>query len=268
MTEGNDTYDASRGLCIGSVSCLARYTGKERDAESGLDYFGARYYASSMGRWLSPDWSAKPEPVPYADLSNPQTLNLYSYVHNNPLSSTDPDGHCTDGGNQKGFWWCVFHYSDQDKLSDAKSFFNNNQVTLNGNKVDPSKMTDNQLLQAWQTYNQQWQAIARTGADPFAVMSAGFPTVFRGGTGLEARVGIDIKPDANGMVQPGRGLSVNADASNPNLAKYGGAHEVESIPPELQIVQRGGDPNHYQIEPRQAMTVERFQELLKQVKLK
>ena len=34
-------------------------TGKERDTESGNDYFGARYYASSMGRWLSPDWSAQ-----------------------------------------------------------------------------------------------------------------------------------------------------------------------------------------------------------------
>jgi RHS repeat-associated protein len=35
-----------------------KFTGKERDAESGLDYFGARYYASNMGRWMSPDWSA------------------------------------------------------------------------------------------------------------------------------------------------------------------------------------------------------------------
>ena len=33
------------------------FTGKERDSESGNDYFGARYYASSMGRWMSPDWS-------------------------------------------------------------------------------------------------------------------------------------------------------------------------------------------------------------------
>ena len=39
-------------------------TGKERDTESGNDYFGARYYASSMGRFLSPDWSAKVEPGP------------------------------------------------------------------------------------------------------------------------------------------------------------------------------------------------------------
>ncbi len=71
----------------------SRYTGKERDTESGNDYFEARYYSSSMGRFMSPDWSAKEEPVPYAKLDNPQSLNLYAYVLNNPLTETDPDGH-------------------------------------------------------------------------------------------------------------------------------------------------------------------------------
>jgi len=71
------------------------FTGKERDAESGNDYFEARYYSSAMGRYMSPDWSAKQDPVPYAKLDNPQTLNLYSYVQNNPLSSFDDDGHAT-----------------------------------------------------------------------------------------------------------------------------------------------------------------------------
>ena len=69
------------------------FTGKERDAESGLDYFGARYYASSMGRWMSPDWASNPEAVPYSKLDNPQSLNLYQYVLNNPLSQKDDDGH-------------------------------------------------------------------------------------------------------------------------------------------------------------------------------
>jgi RHS repeat-associated protein len=69
------------------------FTGKERDSESGNDYFGARYYASSMGRFLSPDWSATEDPVPYAKLDDPQSLNLYGYVNNNPLSKTDSDGH-------------------------------------------------------------------------------------------------------------------------------------------------------------------------------
>jgi RHS repeat-associated protein len=70
------------------------FTGKERDAESGNDYFEARYYSSAMGRFLSADWAAKEEPVPYATFDDPQSLNLYSYVRNNPLARTDPDGHC------------------------------------------------------------------------------------------------------------------------------------------------------------------------------
>lgn len=74
-------------------SPVAGFTGKERDQESGLDYFRARFYGSALGRWTSPDWSAKPQPVPYAELTNPQTLNLYTYVQNNPLKGPDVDGH-------------------------------------------------------------------------------------------------------------------------------------------------------------------------------
>ena len=74
-----------------------KFTGKERDSESGLDNFGARYDSSQYGRFMSPDWSATPEPVPYANLDNPQSLNLYSYVQNNPVTNLDADGH-----------WCLF----------------------------------------------------------------------------------------------------------------------------------------------------------------
>ena len=63
------------------------FTGKERDAESGLDYFGARYYGSSMGRFMSPD----PSKLSVL-LTNPQTWNRYSYVYNNPLSLKDENG--------------------------------------------------------------------------------------------------------------------------------------------------------------------------------
>ncbi|MBW8869257.1 MAG: RHS repeat-associated core domain-containing protein, partial [Acidobacteriales bacterium] len=78
------------------------FTGKEHDSESGNDYFPARYYSSSMGRWLSPDWSAQVAPVPYAKLENPQSLNLYSYMLNNPLSGFDPDGHTASCGGDDG----------------------------------------------------------------------------------------------------------------------------------------------------------------------
>ena len=74
-------------LYDGRVRC--RYTGKERDAESGLDYFGARYYGANMGRFMSPDDGTD------VNLNNPQSLNRYAYVHNNPLRNIDPFGHST-----------------------------------------------------------------------------------------------------------------------------------------------------------------------------
>ena len=75
----------------------SRCTGKERDTESGNDYMFARYYNSATGRFLSPDWDAKSDdPVPYAKLDDPQSLNLYSYVLNNPVGRADADGHCVE----------------------------------------------------------------------------------------------------------------------------------------------------------------------------
>jgi RHS repeat-associated protein len=65
-----------------------KFTGKERDAESGLDYFGARYYGSSMGRFTSPD----PKGISIRHLLNPQKFNKYAYVLNNPLNMVDPNG--------------------------------------------------------------------------------------------------------------------------------------------------------------------------------
>jgi RHS repeat-associated core domain len=70
-----------------------KFEGKERDTETGNDEFGARYYSNRFGRWLSADWSAVPVPIPYANLTNPQTLNLYAMVADDPESFADLDGH-------------------------------------------------------------------------------------------------------------------------------------------------------------------------------
>jgi RHS repeat-associated protein len=97
LHQGIDASNSTIVLGLQSTAALnrigSRCTGKERDSESGNDYFGARYYASSMGRFMSPDWSAQVVPVPYAKLGDPQSLNLYAYVRNNPLYMIDPDGH-------------------------------------------------------------------------------------------------------------------------------------------------------------------------------
>jgi len=84
-----------KALGAGADATEHHLTGKERDLESGNDYFGARYYESGIGRWLSPDWASKPTPVPYANLGDPQSLDLYDYLKNNPAATADPDGHAS-----------------------------------------------------------------------------------------------------------------------------------------------------------------------------
>ncbi|MBP8600443.1 MAG: RHS repeat-associated core domain-containing protein [Candidatus Saccharicenans sp.] len=83
-----DPYGGIQKIWENSYSPAMKFSGKERDSESNLDYFGARYYGNYYYRWLSPD------PVINRDaaLSNPQLWNLYAFCHNNPVTYWDPDG--------------------------------------------------------------------------------------------------------------------------------------------------------------------------------
>ena len=76
-----------------------KFTGKERDPETGYDYFGARYYASRTGRFTTTD----PAFTLAENLVDPQRWNRYVYVRNNPLRYTDPDGRCIDGCVVEGY---------------------------------------------------------------------------------------------------------------------------------------------------------------------
>jgi RHS repeat-associated protein len=70
-----------------------KFTGKERDQESSLDYFGARYFSSPQARFTNAD----PKTIPSA-FGNPQAWNKYAYSLNNPLRYTDPDGRSPQEG--------------------------------------------------------------------------------------------------------------------------------------------------------------------------
>ncbi len=82
---GNHAYTAFGEDWGGSVSERRRFTGKERDPNTGLDYFEARYNSSSLGRFMTPD-------ALQGTIANPQTLNRFVYVTDNPLRFTDPTG--------------------------------------------------------------------------------------------------------------------------------------------------------------------------------
>jgi len=66
-----------------------KFTGKERDSESGLDNFGARYDSSQYGRFMTPDPG---NASGLSHMDDPQSWNGYAYARNNPLSYTDPSG--------------------------------------------------------------------------------------------------------------------------------------------------------------------------------
>ncbi len=88
---GEELTTSNRTSALGygaTDNVMHKYTGKERDAETGLDFFGERYFSSAQGRFTSPDaMLAKKE-----WLADPQRWNKYAYVRNNPLRFVDPNG--------------------------------------------------------------------------------------------------------------------------------------------------------------------------------
>jgi RHS repeat-associated protein len=93
--------------CVGD-GVRQQFTQKERDVETGLDYFLARYYSSVQGRFTSPDefkggayefWllgdpsAGEKQALPFGDIRFPQSLNKFQYCFNNPFKFIDPSGH-------------------------------------------------------------------------------------------------------------------------------------------------------------------------------
>jgi RHS repeat-associated protein len=123
LTAGIGIRSASLGY--GSNSVRQKFTGKEKDDETGLHYFLARYYSSVQGRFTSVD----PENAG-ANPELPQTWNGYSYTINNPLTYSDPDGQrvkiCDTNRN------CT-EISDDDA---RKYFFNKQYQNQSGYRID------------------------------------------------------------------------------------------------------------------------------------
>jgi RHS repeat-associated protein len=138
-----------------------KFTGKERDPESGLDNFGARYDSSQYGRFMTPDWSDDPDTVPYGDFNDPRSLNLYSFVRNNPLTLTDPDGH-TCSRDEKGNF-----FGDCSNLGDELVTQSNQSQTPDRVTVSNNELNLMMLQSVGDTLSspRQWADLAKNGLE-------------------------------------------------------------------------------------------------------
>jgi RHS repeat-associated protein len=175
---------------INTCSQNYKFTGKERDTESDLDDFGARYYASTTGRFMSPDEFWKD-----SDVGDPQSWNKYAYARNNPLRYTDPTGEeatVTTSCNQ-GNTTC------QVNVTASIAIYAVNGTTADQLKQAQSAITS-QIDQAWSgsftqngtTYNVTTNVTVQIVGSENAGAQSGAQNV----------IGIDASGTANNHVDP------------------------------------------------------------------
>lgn len=111
---GTGGRTAAQGYSV-SDGVRQKFTQKERDNETNLDYFLARYYSSTQGRFISPDPLSAPA---CAHPNVPQSWNLYTYVLNNPLNLVDPDG----------LMW-IYRYLDKEHTKIGIAWIEGNKIS-------------------------------------------------------------------------------------------------------------------------------------------
>jgi RHS repeat-associated protein len=229
----------------------SRFTGKEGDTESGNDYFGARYYASSMGRFMSPD----PGPFIWRD---PQTLNRYAYTHNNPLKFVDPTGmyFVIDSGNDQARQAISMMLRSNTGRSLVYSIAMDPRPTYvkqgrlpferNGNKVSATKglnesiygNSNGQGVLAGTTVTVDWvnAALSANGSPLFWLILKAYAHEFSHTADKNAAPNWNAADDA--------GKAGDKDA-NGNSCKDGGTECGSAEALALQILAELGDPGAY-----------------------
>ena len=148
-------YDPWGDILSGGTKSKFLYTGQEKDTETNLNYYNARYYSSDMRRFTQPDTIIQ-------DAYSPQTLNRYSYVLNNPLKYTDPTGHITTSSVNPSplsvfLWLTLYSTSPQGQLATktiVKTVLQHNINTAYNTYVHP-------ITQVIGAYNATKTAIAQ-----------------------------------------------------------------------------------------------------------
>ena len=164
--------------CTTAVSrYVLRFTGKERDSESGLDNFAARYNASTMGRFMSPDDFHNDSHV-----GDPQSWNEYAYARNNPLRYTDPTGktatvsaaQCSQDGKtcQITVTASIAIYTNDKNISQDQLNSVANKITSDVDKAWSGSFTQNGV-----TYNVTTSVSVSVSANESAAVGTGAQNV-------------------------------------------------------------------------------------------
>jgi RHS repeat-associated protein len=208
-----------------------RFTGKERDSESGVDFFEARYMSSAQGRFTNSD----PSGAAASSRSDPQSWNMYAYGRNNPLLYVDPDGLifriCDTSGN------CDYNYSDSNfdqNFNNGKGIsFDGQDIYQNGTLIgtyerlsfDDLGLMGNSLFQGMAARRQASNQFiagfavssAAVGAAGGAIAGAGSALPSQGALGLAGKigarllpVGVTLQQFANNIIKWGKDAGGNA----------------------------------------------------------
>jgi len=172
-----------RSALYGTDSPRQRFTGKERDTETGLDYFGARYLSAAQGRFTTVD----PVTITPERMADPQQLNAYAYVRNNPLRLIDPTGEelkCTDTSTTAASLACMGKMQEiagdaADRLSINRETgvvaFNTTSLDLVSN--EGAKLL-NDLITSSKVYGYEEGSTIRTAGGEVSVMTVANLPVF------------------------------------------------------------------------------------------
>jgi RHS repeat-associated protein len=237
-----------------------RYPGQVFDEETGLSYNLHRYYDAATGRYMQAD------PIGLAG-----GWNRFGYVGGDPLNAIDPDGlNAVVALNRIAEVGRGLYY----RYGPAITEFIAGASGVNGAVASPAAI--NPLVAQIPTGVSRILPIVRgisegVESGAFACVSNS-PQLYRGGNGITARLGVDVKAAPDGLIHPfgkngkAQGLSLNLNPHDQFIQRYGGAFPVNSIPGGLQTLQ-SGKPGHYVISPVDPMGFEEYQRLLNKVEL-
>jgi RHS repeat-associated protein len=240
LHQGIDASNSTIVLGLQSTAALnrigSRSTGKERDTESGLDYFGARYYASNMGRWMSPD----PKAPNLKHLFNPQKWNKYNYVLNNPLSNVDPDGQEEITITYRTFIApASIHYAGSTYAGDNRGFSTAANASSRSTitvriETDPSIRPGNPIISQTSSAGQSRTLDANGNTVKAATATVGLPTA-TGTRDANGNAVINIQQDEKNPLSPA-GSSTLGQMLTPGIT----ANLNVSVTPDASTMQVNG----------------------------